>query len=67
MNAYALIMHNVDCIRNEHSVHYRCFKSDDMHIHVHLHCSHYQRSVMTWTLTLIKAPSYNIVQMFSLA
>lgn len=39
MNEYALIMHNVDCIRNEHSAHYRGFKSDDMHIQVHLHCS----------------------------
>lgn len=35
MNQYALIMHNMNCIRNEHSFHYRCFKSDDMHIHVH--------------------------------
>lgn len=61
MNEYALIIHNVDCIRSEHSVHYRCFKSDDMHTHVHLHCSHYKRSVMTWTLTLIKALSYSIV------
>lgn len=39
MNEYALIMHNVDCIRNEYSAHYRGFKSDYMHIQVNLHCS----------------------------
>lgn len=38
MNEYALIMHNLDCIINERSVHYNCFKSDDMHIHT---VSHY--------------------------